>query len=124
MTTIDRAAGAVLSGAVASAGVTRLWLSNEAGIAEGHTSALLNGKKSWRLGEVTSICIALGLPIGATLNAIAATAEAMASAAPVSQLRLPRPSTGEHDALDDDDLLEVADESPDEDALRAERGEW
>ena len=42
---------------------------------------------------------------------------------PAIAINLPRPSSGEHDRLEED-LLEVADHSPDEDALRDERGEW
>ena len=123
VTGIDRAAGAVLSNAVASANITRLALSVQSGIASGHISALLNGKKSWRLSEVSSVCLVLGIPVGSILAAIAATADAMHIEATAITIRLPRPATGEHDGLEHD-LLEVADHSPDEDALRDERGEW
>lgn len=93
-----------------------------AGIDQHQLRRLLRGERTWYLSELEAVCDALQLDIVEVVERAMGRA-ADESGDPAIAINLPRPSSGEHDRVEED-LLEVADHSPDEDALRDERGEW
>lgn len=86
----------------------------------------------WLSGERSMLVdslIAIARALGSSASGLLAEAEERLKGAPdvgtPAVILPPRPFTGEHDSVGEDDLLDaVADGSPDEDALRDERGEW
>jgi transcriptional regulator with XRE-family HTH domain len=105
-------------------GVTRDALAHKVGISTGRVSALLNGGKPWYLEDVDRFSTGLGLD---PLVVLEEFAREQGEGNVVPLLPDPGPGTPHPDLstvsrwADDDDA--AADESPDEDALREERGE-
>lgn len=86
------------------------------GISEGKLSKLLRGVSPWTLEDVSAVCHGLGFDPEVVLLQVSEV-----QPPPVALMSVPA-ATLAH--VDRDDLDAVADGSPDEDALRAERGEW
>lgn len=101
-------------------------LADDIGVSKDTLERWLSGQRAMTVDNLASIAQALGVRpaiLVSEAQEVLLDAALNSDGKVTSIIRLPRPATGEHDGLEED-LLEVADHSPDEDALRDERGEW
>ncbi len=100
-------------------------LADDVGVSKDTLERWLSGQRAMTVDNLASIAQALGVrPAILVSEAQEALLDAALNAdGKVTSIIRTRLSSSEHDGLEED-LLEVADHSPDEDALRDERGEW